>query len=93
MHKGVRYHPLCSRYLFYGIIRVVEAAKQGVNVGEDMVVSGLMFAHDFVGIAETPDGLQKQIEKALEYTRNWRVAANVNKSVILVCDEDNKNPV
>ena len=29
------------------------------------MVSGLMFADDFVGIEETPEGLQKQIEKAL----------------------------
>ena len=50
------------------IIRVEEAAKQGVKVGEDMV-SGLMFADGFVGLAETPDGLQEQIEKALEHTR------------------------
>ena len=53
-----------------------------------------MFADDFVvGIAETPEGLQKQIEKALEYTRKWRVTANVNKSAILVSNDDNKNPV
>ena len=32
-------------------------------------MSGLMFADDFVGISETPEGLQKKIEKALEYTR------------------------
>ena len=35
------------------IVVVVEAAKQGVTVGEDTVVSGLMFADDFVGISET----------------------------------------
>ena len=38
-------------------------------VGEDKV-SGLMFADDFVGISETPKGLQKIIEKALSYARN-----------------------
>eukprot|EP00904_Undaria_pinnatifida_P014142 jgi/Undpi1/9859/HiC_scaffold_28.g12313.m1 len=37
---------------------------------------GLMFADDFVGISETPEGFQKQIEKALEYTRKWTVTAN-----------------
>ena len=47
------------------MIVAVEAVKQGVTIGEDMV-SGLMFADDFVGISETPEGLQKQIEKALE---------------------------
>ena len=37
--------------------------------------------------------VQKQIEKALEYTRKLRITANVNKSAVLVCNEDNKNPV
>ena len=44
----------------------VEAAKQGVTVG-DYTESGLMFADDFVRISEIPQGLQKQIEKTLEY--------------------------
>ena len=50
------------------MIIAVEAAKQGVTMGED-TMSGLMFADDFVGISETPEGLQKQIDKALGYTR------------------------
>ena len=57
------------------------------------MVSRLMFADDFVGISDTPELLQKQIEKALEYTRKWRVTANVSKCAVLVCKEDKKNPV
>ena len=34
----------------------------------------------FVGISETPEGLQKQIEKAPRYTRKWRVTANVTSA-------------
>ena len=30
------------------------------------MISGLMFADDFVGISGTAEGLQEQIEKALE---------------------------
>ena len=76
------------------MIVAVEAAKQGVTVGEDTtVVSGLMFADDFVGIAETPEGSQKQIEKALEHTRKLRVTANVKKCAVVVCNEDKVNPV
>ena len=51
-----------------------------------------MFAYDFVGIAETSDELQKQNGKAPEYTKEWRVTANVNKCAIFVCNE-HKNPV
>ena len=42
-------------------------------------VGDLMFADDVVGISETPEGLQKQKEKAQENAGKWRVVANVNK--------------
>ena len=56
------------------ILVAVEAAKQGVTVGED-TVSGLMFADFFVGISETSEGLQKQYENALKYARKWIVTS------------------
>ena len=46
------------------MIVAVATAKQGVTIGED-TVSGFMFADDFVERSETPEGLQKQMEKAL----------------------------
>ena len=74
------------------MITAVEAAKQAVTMGED-TVSGLMFSDDFVGKSETPEGLQEQIEKALEYTRKWRVTANVKACAVVVCNEGKVNPV
>ena len=54
-----------------------------------------MLADDFVGMGETPEGLQKQIEKMLlvENTRKWRVTANVKKCAVVVCIEDKVNVV
>ena len=77
-----------------GTTVAVEAANQGVTMGEDRI-SGLMFADDFVGLSETPEGLRKQIEKTPEYTRKWRVKANVKNCAVLavVCNEDKVNPV
>ena len=75
------------------MIVAVEAAKQGVTVGED-ALSRLMFADDSVWTSETPEGLQKQIEKALEYTRKWRVTANLKRcAAVVVCNEGKVNPV
>ena len=75
------------------LVVAVKAAKQGAAVGED-TVSGLKFADDFVGISETPEGLlQKQIEKALEYTGKWRVTANVKKCAVVVSNEGKVNPI
>ena len=74
--EGVAQGCMLSHNLFKicinDLIVADEAANQAITVGEDMV-SGLMFADEFVGISETPEGLQKQTEKALEYTRKWRV--------------------
>ena len=56
----------------------------------------MLFADGFVRKSETPEGLQFQIEKALEYTRKWRVTANVEKCAVVVavvCIEDKVNPV
>ena len=63
---------LFNIYTWYDIyindlIVAVKASRQGVTVGED-TASELMFADDFVGISETPEALQKQLEKVLEYT-------------------------
>ena len=70
-----------------GMIVAVESAKQGVTMGGD-TISGLMLVDDFVGMSETPEGLQEQIEKALEYTRKCRVIANVKTRAGVVRNED-----
>ena len=89
--QGCTLSPNLFKVYINDMIVAVEAAKQGVTVGED-AVSGLMFADDFVGISETPQGLQ-QIEKTVEYIRKWRVTANVKKCAVVVCNEDKLNPV
>ena len=69
------------------MIVAIEAAKQRVKMGED-TVSGLMFTDDFAGISETPEGIQEQIEKALESStlgrRKWRVTAKLCKCAVVV---------
>ena len=81
--QGCTLAPNVFKVHFNDMTVAIEAAKQGVTVGDDTAVSGLMFADDFVGISETPEGLRKQIEKALEYTRKWRVTASVKQYTIM----------
>lgn len=68
------------------LVSAIQAAKQRVKISNDMI-SGLMFAYDFLAISGTAEGLWIQIKKALEYTRTWRVTTNVSKCAALVCDE------
>ena len=54
--QGCALSPNLFNVYINDMIVAVEAAKQGVTVGEGEV-SGLMFVDDFVGISETPEGL------------------------------------
>ena len=69
--KGCTLSPNLFKIYIDDLITAVEATRQGVTGGEG-TESGLMFVDDFVGASETPEGLEKQIEKVLEYTRKWR---------------------
>ena len=80
LHRRVRYR-LLFKVSIKDLIVAVEGAKQGVAVGED-TTSGLMFAGNYWVILETPEGLRRQIEKALEYTRQWRVTVNIKKCAV-----------
>ena len=65
------------------MMEVVEAAKQGVTVGEDAVPRSV-FGDGFVGISEKPEGLQKYIAKALEYAVGGGVVVVVVFVVFIV---------
>ena len=85
LYRDVPYHPIYSRHQVYinDLIVAAEAAEQEVAVG-NLTVSGLKFADDFVGISETPEGLQKQREKVVEYTTQRSVTADVKKCAVVV---------
>ena len=45
---------------------------------------GLLFADDFVGVAETDQTLQSLIDRIHNYSKLWRFEANVKKSAVIV---------
>ena len=84
--QGCTLSPTLFQIFINDMLKVVEAVGEGVEVG-DHSVSGLLFADDFVGMADTPEGLQKQIDAALKFTRKWRLSANVKKCAVMICNE------
>ncbi|CAB1099601.1 unnamed protein product [Ectocarpus sp. CCAP 1310/34] len=81
--QGCTMSPTLFKIYINDLIRAVEAVRQGVQVGGKSV-SGLMFADDFVGVSETPEGLQEEIDAVVGYTRKWRLSANVGKYAVVV---------
>ena len=92
--QGCTLSPTLLEGFFNDLLEVVEAVRKGVKVGDtETSVSGMLFADDFVGMSDTPEGLQLQIDAAKKFTDKWRLSANVKKSAVMVCNEDREEPV
>ncbi|CAB1098534.1 unnamed protein product [Ectocarpus sp. CCAP 1310/34] len=52
----------------------------------------MLFGYGFVGVSDTPEGLQMQTDAAKEFSDKWRLSANVKKSVVMVCNENREEP-
>jgi len=74
------------------LLKVVEAVGKRVEVGTTPV-SGMLFADDFVGMSDTPEGLQIQINAAKAYADKWRLSANVPKCAVVICNGDGDDEV
>ena len=76
--QGCTLSPNIFKVYVNDLMVAVEAAQQGVPVVGEDTVSGLMFAGDFVGMSETPEGLQKtnRARQYCQYSRKWRVLCN-----------------
>ena len=47
-------------------------------------MSGLLFADDFVGLAESGPVLQNLIDIVYDYSKCWRFEANIKKCAVVV---------
>ena len=50
----------------------------------DSKMSGLLFADNFLGLAETGPALQNMIDVVHNYSKRWRFEANIKKSAVVI---------
>ena len=48
------------------------------------IMHGLLFADDFVGVAEMDQVLQSLVDRVHNYSKIWRFEANIKKSAVMV---------
>ena len=73
-------------FLIYidGLLSEIEKCSQlGVKFSENKM-SGLLFANDFVGLAESGPALQNLIDIVYDCSKRWRFEANVKKCAVVV---------
>ena len=55
------------------MLREVEKADLGIQLGGGKKVGGMLFADDFVGVSGSKEGLQKLISVVHGYCNKWRL--------------------
>ena len=91
--QGCTQPPSLFKVYINDTIVAVEAAKQGVTVGED-AASGLVLADGFVAIFETREGLQSKSRRHCSriYSEMGSDSETKTKCEVVVCSKDKENP-
>ena len=66
------------------LLKEVEKADLGIQLGEGGRIGGMLFADDFVALSDSKEQLQKLIDLVYNYCNKWRLKANVTRSVVMV---------
>ena len=82
INQGVAQGCTLSPTLFWiniiGLLNEIEkCTKLGVKISINKMSAGVLFADDFVGLAETGPGLQSLIDIVHNDSKHWRFEANV----------------
>ena len=88
--QGCSLSPILFSVFIDDLLREVEKADLGIQLGGGKKVGGMLFADDFVGVSGSKEGLQKLINVVHGYCNKWRLKANVRKSAVMVFS---RNPV
>ena len=88
--QGCCRSPILFSVFVDGLLREVEKAGLGIQLGGGKKVGRMLFADDFAGVSVSKEGLQKLISVVHWYCNKWMLKATVNKSAVMVFS---RNPV
>ena len=82
--QGCSLSPILFSVFIDDLLREVEKADLGIQLGGGKKVGGMLFADDFVGVSGSKEGLQKLFSVVHRYCNKWRLRANACKSAVMV---------
>lgn len=83
LRQGCNLSPVLYLIFINELVRALEECGVGVQIALDLVCA-LLFADDLVLLAEDSQDLQKLLDVASNYARNWRFVFNSKKSHVFV---------
>ena len=60
-----------------------------IFLNKEVPINALMYADDLILLSDTPEGLQKQIDKLSKYCCDWRLNINLKKTKIMIFNRGN----
>ena len=64
--------------------------ESNVYLNKDVPINVLMYADDLIILSDSPEGLQKQIDKLNTYCDKWKLNINIKKTKAMIFNRGNK---
>ena len=60
-----------------------------IFLNKEVPINALMYADDLILLSDTPEGLQRQIDKLSKYCDDWRLNINLKKTKMMIFNRGN----
>ena len=90
LKQGCKLSPILFLLFINEILEEIEKEGIGLPSLEGQDIPGLVFADDILLMSITPRGIQKSLDKIVEYCERWGLTVNQNKTKVMVCKKGTK---
>ena len=90
LKQGCNLSPIFFNLFVNDLITYINSANSGASVLENLKVSCLLYADDLVLISETKEGLQESLNALDQFTSDWFMQVNPEKTKCLLFSKSRK---
>ena len=91
VRQGCPLSPMLFNLYVNDIFEVINQNNESnIFLKNEVPINALMYADDLILLSDTPEGLQKHIDKLSKYCDEWKLNINLKKTKIMVFNRGNK---
>ena len=90
VRQGDNLAPTLFAMYINSLAKVIKEENCGIDIGNNIKISILLYADDIVLLSDTPEGLQRELDVLNTWIKKYRMAVNMEKTKIIHFRKSNK---